>query len=545
MTVQREVRRILLAGFGLGLGLTAFIDLAAISVPLYDMQLYDRVLTSRNMDTLTVLSLACVIGLLFFGLLEYLRSACFVAIGDLVGTRLNGLALEEGIRRAAEGDRNVGPQLARDVNQVASFLGSGAVAIPLDALCAPMFVAVLFMLHRAFGFLALAGISALMLAGIVADRLLHEQLVRAQERRRSADSALSRSLADTELTEGLGMLPAIARRWCARYGSAVDGLSQAASRAQTAASLSRLIRLVLQASVMAFGAILIIRGETTPGSLMGANLLLNKALSPFDHLVESCRTWVLARAAWDRLGALLASSARSNPNAAEDASPGLLVRDAEVRSAQGTLLLADLNLSIPPGTLAILTGPNGSGKTTLLRLLGGVLGPSRGMVLLDGAAPQGGPEIGYLPQLVHLLDGGIGENIARLQANIAETIAAARQAGVHELIGRMGRGYDTVLAANASALSGGMRQRIGLARALYGGPRLLLLDEPDASLDGQGADSLLRALRACCAEGAIAVVISHRAATKQAGDMVIELRDGRVSEVSRQSSRPLQQLETA
>ena len=526
----RQVRSTLIAGFGLALGLTLFIDMAILVVPLYDMQLYDRVLMSHNMDTVLVLSLACIIGLLFYGVFDFLRSAAFLAIADAVARRLNGPALEEGIRRAAAGDKRVGPQLARDVHEVQSFLASGAVATPLDALCAPLFVTVLFILHPAFGFLAVAGIAGLVLAGLASEAILHPILHRAQERRRAADHALSRSLSETEVTDGLGMLPAIARRWCLRYGHAVSALGHASTVAEIVAGVARLLRFVLQAGVMATGAVLVIRGQTTPGTLMGANLLMSKTFGPFDQLVGSCRTWLLARDAWRRLSILLSE----NPDISKvpidsGAEPGLLVRNAALHTAGGKRLLENIDLTIAPGTFAVVSGRNGSGKTTLLRMLAGVASPNQGTILLDGHPVRGGPMIGYLPQSVSLLDGTVALNVGRLQNDLPGVIAATRLSAVHEQIGRMSGGYETKLSGNGSILSGGMRQRVGLARALFGKPRLLLLDEPDASLDSAGSDALLHAIRDCCVAGAIAVVISHRPALLQAADLVIEMSDGRVT----------------
>lgn len=544
--MTQKIRRTLGLGFALALGLTLFIDVAILVVPIYDMQLYDRVLMSHNMDTVLVLSLACAIGLIFYGAFEYLRSAAFLAIADTVALRLNGPALDEGIRRAAGGDKRVGPQLARDIHKIQSFLASGAVAPPLDALCTPMFLAVLFILHPAFGYLAVAGIAALILVGLASETVLHPSLHRAQERRQAADHALSRSLSQTDLTEGLGMLPAIARRWCVRYADAVSVLSHAATASEFITGLGRLIRLVLQAGVVALGAVLVIHGQTTPGSLMGANLLMSKALGPFDHLIGSCRSWLLARDAWRRIAILLPAEADPHPaSCEEDAGPGLVVRGAELLSASGKPLLQDIDLTIAPGTFAVVSGRNGSGKTTLLRLLAGVAVPSRGSVLLDGIRLCGGLAIGYLPQSVGLLDGSIAGNIGRLQDDVVGIIAAARLAGVHEQIGRMASGYETALSGDGNNLSGGMRQRVGLARALFGTPRLLLLDEPDASLDGEGSDALVRAIRRCCAGGAIAVVISHRPALMQAADLVLELCDGRVAASPVPNQIPAAQLETA
>ena len=210
----------------------------------------------------------------------------------------------------------------------------------------------------------------------------------------------------------------------------------------------------------------------------------------------------------------------------DGAELGLLVCKAELHAADGKPLLQNINIHIAPGTFAVVSGRNGSGKTTLLRLLAGVTPPSRGSVLLDGAPVRGGSAIGYLPQSVSLLDVSIAANIGRLQDDLAGVIEAARCTEVHEQIGRMAGGYETVLSANGGNLSGGMRQRVGLARALFGESRLLLLDEPDASLDGEGSDALLRAIKESCAAGVIAIVISHRPALLEAADLVIKMSSG-------------------
>ena len=540
MMVRKRIRRTLAGGLGLAMALTVFLDLAMMVAPIYDMQLYDRVLQSRNMDTLAVLSVACAAGLLLYAVLEYLRSACLVAIGEAVGRHLNGAVLEEGVRRAAAGDQRAGPELVRDLNELQGFLASGAVAVPLDALCAPLFLAVLFMLHPAYGFLAIAGVAALILAGLLAEWLVRPALLAAQERRVAAGQVLSRSLADPELTEGLGMLPAIGRHWAARHGRALVGLGRANGRAQGVAGLSRLLRLVLQAGVLVLGALLALAGAATPGTLMGANLLTGKLLGPFDHLVGSWRHWALAHAAWRRIDRLMSAESVPLPSApAAEAWPGLLVQDAAMRAADGPMLLHGIDLRIPPGTLVAVTGPNGAGKTSLLRLLAGLAAPDAGAVLLDGEPVHGGAGVGFLPQSVSLLDGSVGENIGRFRDHgLDDAVTAARRAEVHDLIGRMGRGYETALARNGAALSGGMRQRVGLARALCGSPRLLVLDEPDASLDADGAAALLRALRACCEEGAIAVVTSHRPALREAADRVVTLRDGTIDDAPATDAPP-------
>ena len=322
VTARQQIGRVALAGLALALLLTVFLDIAILVVPIYDMQLYDRVLMSRNMDTLTMLSVACCIGLLLYFLVESLRSACFVAIGQIIARRLNGPVLEESIRRAASGDAQAGPQLARDVNELQSFVASGAIAVPFDALCAPLFLVVLFLLHPAFGFLAIAGIAALVFANAVLEFLASPALLRAQARRRTADELLSRSLAEPELIAGLGMLPAIGQRWAARRGDALAELNRAASHQHALTGLSRLARLILQGGVMALGSVLIIGGATTPGSLMGANLLLNKLIGPFAHLVGSWKHWVTAYAAWQRVHQGLANKLPAPSGATAPGVPG-------------------------------------------------------------------------------------------------------------------------------------------------------------------------------------------------------------------------------
>ena len=533
MSVRGRVRCTLAGGFGLALLLSVLVDVAVLVVPVYDMQLYDRVLQSRNMDTLMAMSVACATGLAMYALVDYLRNACFVAIGEAMGRHLSGAVLEEGVRRAAAGDRKTGTELVRDLNEIQGFLSSGAVAVPLDAICAPLLLTVLFLLHPAFGFLGVIGISLLVLAGLLAEWRVRPALLAAQARRTDAQSMLSRSFSDPEVADGLGMLPAIGRRWAVRHGEALEGLNRIGGLALAVAGVSRLLRMSMQAGVMATGALLVLAGATTPGSLMGANLLTGKALGPFDLLVGSWRHWALAHAAWRRIGRLLSQAETVRKVGEAEAKPGLVVEGAGVRSPDGRWLLRDVDLAIPPGTLALVAGPNGAGKTTLLRLLAGLAPTESGSVLLDGVPAGGDGRAGFLPQSVSLLEGTVGENIARFRRDgLDGAVEAARAAEVHELVGRMARGYDTALASNGASLSGGMRQRVGVARALFGGPRLLLLDEPDASLDADGGAALLRALRRCCEAGAIVVVTSHRPAMRAAADRVIELRNGRLAEAA-------------
>ena len=531
-----RARNVVWPGLALALFLTLFINVAVMVVPIYDMQLYDRVLLSRNMGTVVMLSIACGAGLVIYCLLDYLRSATFVTIADRVGRALSVPVLEAAVRRGLEGDSSAGAEALRDLNEIRSFLSSGVVATPLDALCAPLLLAVMFMLHPAFGWLGLGGISILTIVGIVNDLLVRPAITAAAEQRSRASNQLASGLSEPELIEGLGMFPALARRWAGRHAAAMEHMRDAGERSQRVAAIGKIARLSLQAGVMAMGAVLIISRHASAGSLMGANLLLAKVLAPFDSLVSSWRRWIEAGAAWKRITILLAAT---GDEVAVDLGGAVskvgLVLDGVGFDAPNTGrgLLRDISVELLPGTATALIGPNGAGKSTLMRLLVGVLPTTHGSIRLDGTPVVSGDRarIGYLPQGIHLLDGSISDNVSRFEVAPAEAvIGAALAANVHEIIGRLRNGYDTRIGRAVASLSGGQRQRIALARALFGGPRLLVLDEPDASLDQDGEEALLRAIDVARAAGAVIVVATHRPRLLARMDYTLTLRDGRVQE---------------
>ena len=529
-----RARRVLWTGLGLALALTLFIDVGIMVVPIYDMQLYDRVLLSRNMDTVAMLSVACGVGLVIYGILDYLRSATLVTIADSVGRALSVPVLEAAVRRGMTGDSSAGAEALRDLNEVRSFLSSGVVATPLDALCAPMLLAVMFMLHPAFGWLGLVGTSALTVVGIVNDLLVRPAMKAASEQKSRAGNQLAAGLSEPELIEGVGMFAALARRWAVRHAAAMESMREAGERSQRVAALSKIVRLAMQAGVMAMGAVLILSRQASAGSLMGANLLLAKALGPFDALVSSWRRWVEADAAWRRIATLLADVEMDADDGSVSAKheDGLVLRDVGYAVAGGgRVVLHDINLALRPGTATALLGPNGAGKSTLMRLLVGVLPATQGSVRLDGVPIMTGDRgrIGYLPQGVHLLDGSISDNVSRFTAAPADAVInAAQAANVHEIIGRLRNGYDTRVGQAIGSLSGGQRQRIALARGLFGSPRLLVLDEPDASLDHAGEEALLAAIDTAREAGAVIVVATHRPRLLARMDYAMVLRDGRI-----------------
>jgi ATP-binding cassette, subfamily C, bacterial len=531
-----RARKVLYAGIGLAFFLTIFVDTAILVVPIYDMQLYDRVLLSRNLNTVAMLSIACGVGLTIYAVLDYLRSATLVTIADRVGRALSVPVLEAAVERGMHGDSSAGAEALRDLNKIRSFLSSGAVSTPLDALCAPLLLAVMFMLHPAFGWLGLAGIFLLIIVGIVNDLMVRPAITAAAARRARAGHQFAAGIGEPDLIDGLGMFPALARRWAAHHASALEQMRHAGERSQNVALISKIARLALQSGVIAMGAILIISREASAGSLMGANLLLGRVLVPFDSLIISWRRWIEAHAAWQRVSSLLAATDLGDVSGGETgaAQAGLVLSDVSYHAPKdGRVLLQDISVVLQPGTATALLGPNGAGKSTLIRLLVGVLPATHGTVLLDGEPVFSGNRgrIGYLPQAIHLLDGTISENVARFdEAEAKDVIAATQAANVHEIIGRLRQGYDTRITRAVSLLSGGQRQRVALARALFNHPRLLVLDEPDASLDHEGEEALLGAIDAARSSGAVVVVATHRPKLLSVMDHTLTLRNGRVEE---------------
>ena len=380
------------------------------------MQLYDRVLQSRNMNTMAMLSTACAVGLAIYCMLDFLRNAVFVALSDRIGRALGVRVLKAAVHRGMTGDTELAASAIRDLAAMRLFLSSGAIAVPLDALCTPLLLAVMFLLHPAFGWFGVAGISLLTGIGVVADLLVRPRMVAAGEARTAADNQLAAGLRELDLVDGLGMFPALVERWASRHGAALALQRAAAGRSQTVAAVATLGRLVMQAGIVALGAVLVLAHQVSPGALMGANLLLGKLLGPFGTLVSSGRQWIGAGAAWQRISELLRDAESDRAVTTQQAGthqgpgrqPGLFLNGIHFSDPiTGRTILHEINLLLSPGSVTAVVGPNGAGKSTLLRLIVGLLKPSRGEIVLDGDAVATGDRsrIGYLPQSVHLLGG--------------------------------------------------------------------------------------------------------------------------------------------
>ncbi len=516
------------------LGLISLVsNLMMLTGPLFMLQVYDRVLASRSVPTLVALTLLVVGLYAFYALLEWLRSrmtARFAAaFEELAAAPVFSATLR---MRAAPG----APDPIRDLDTVRGFVaGPGPLAL-FDLPWLPVYLAIVFLFHPSLGWLAVGGavvVTVLLLLNERSSRRPAEALARALARRQGfADDARS----NAEPVLAMGMLGDVTARWSAAAMEAARSQFGAADRGGLYASVTKAFRLLLQSLVLALGALLVIEGQLSAGLMIAASVVTSRALAPVEQVVAHWRNFVAARQAGRRIGTLLAAAERPGP-AMKLPRPRarLEVRGLVTGPDPRRVLLNGVSFTLEAGEALGVLGLSGSGKTSLARALVGVWPVVAGEVRLDGSElahydwARLGPAIGYLPQVVDLFDGTVAENIGRFSpgATSEAVLRAARLAQVHELIAALPDGYDTMLGPRGAALSAGQRQRIGLARALFSDPFLLVLDEPNSNLDHEGDMALQAALGEAKRRGAIVVIVAHRPSAIGVADKLLYLQDGR------------------
>ena len=517
-------------------GLFSFcINLLLLIPSLYMLQVFDRVIASRSNETLVMLTLAASAALVMMAALDLLRArllaAAGVAMDAILGPRvLDRLLTDAASLRGAESTNGL-----RDVSLLRGFFTGNGIFALFDAPWLPFYVLIIFLFHPLLGVVALAG--ALLLVGLVAlnEKMSHQRLEDLQSSSRKTTRYVDTSLRNAEVISALGMLPALTRRWVALNGE-VEQLQLESSRlAAHMNGVTKFMRQFIQIAMLFAGAFLVIDQNVSGGVMMAATIILGRALAPVEMLIGGWRGMVDAHTAWLRLDTLLRHRNDPEDNTALPAPSGKIAAERLVFAVPGAekAIIKGITFELNAGESLGLIGPSASGKSTLARLLLGVWQPHSGTVRLDGAdiaswpRQRLGPYIGYLPQDVELFAGTVAENIARLEQPEAESvIGAAQRANAHEMILRLPQGYDTQIGEGGAALSGGQRQRIGLARALYGTPRLVLLDEPNANLDGEGEAALLKAMAALKQSSATLIVVTHRPSLLADMDKLLVLRDG-------------------
>ncbi|WP_374440996.1 type I secretion system permease/ATPase [Stella sp.] len=527
--------------------ISLFLTLAMLVVPIYMMQVYDRVLSSRSLPTLFWLTVVVIGALAAAAVLQLARSLVHQRLGEWLGERLGEVAIPATVARALR-DGGGSTQTLRDANEVRGFFAGRSLPTAMEMLWTPLFFVVLFLMHPAYGVIGIGGAALLTVLGIVNEVVSHRSLVSSSDASVKAHQHIGSALRNAEIVEAMGLIDRILVRWRQANGEAAILARRGHLRSEAIAALSRMLRLSLQVLLIATGAALIIDRAVGPGTLFAAMIILGRALGPYESLIEGWRQWLSAWAALRRLREIEVEqrAVRSAIGLARPEGPLEIDRLVYVPPGASRPTLRGVSLTVEPGEVLAIMGPSGAGKSTLARLITGVWKPTSGAVRLDGQDVHHwdraafGRVSGYLPQQVGLFDGTIAENIARLEDAPAEAIvAAARRADVHGLIGRLPHGYDTEITDPGFLLTGGQRQRIGLARALFGEPRLLVLDEPDANLDQAGTDALLAAVRWARSAGAIVIVISHRNTLLSVADRILELRDGVAVRVADAVTEPL------
>jgi PrtD family type I secretion system ABC transporter len=503
--------------------------------PLYMLQLFDRVIASRSQETLVMLSLGAAFALLVMALLDALRArlltACGVALERKLGPRVLGALLGQ-TARLTGGDQLNG---LRDLNTLRHFLvGNGILAL-FDAPWLPLFLLLIYVFHPVLGAVALGGALLMVIIAVVNERLTRTSLERVQAETRRTGHFVDSSTRNAELVSALGMLPAATRRWAALNDEALRAQVDASAMGGSFSALTKFARQAIQMGMLAAGAWLVITQQATSGVMVAATIILGRALAPVEMLVGSWRTIIDVQAAWKRLDALLKGSPAAPPGTELPRPTGALAAERVVFALPRTdrHIIKGVSFSLAPGESLGLIGPSAAGKSTLARLVVGIWKPLAGTVRLDGAdvavwqREQLGPHIGYLPQAAELFAGTVAANIARLEEpDAAAVVRAAQRAHVHEMLLRLPKGYDTDVGDGGSALSPGQRQCVALARALYGEPRLVVLDEPNANMDVDGEEALMRTLALLRQERVTVLVIAHRPSLLAGVDRLLVLKQG-------------------
>ncbi|MDO9009955.1 MAG: type I secretion system permease/ATPase [Thiobacillus sp.] len=524
--------------FFLTAGVFSFFINALMLVPaIYMLQVYDRVLVSRNEMTLLMLTLIVLMLFALMASLEWLRARLMVQAGLKLDAELNDKVLSSTFRSNLRQSGSNADQPLRDLTSIRQFLTGNGLFAFFDAPWAPLFIVVIFLLHPLLGLVSLIGGFMLLGLAYLTEVRTQKPLEAANTAGIAANQFASNSFRNAEVIEAMGMFPALRSRWYKLHSRMLALQAVASDRAGSIAAITRFTRISVQSLILGAGALLVIDASITPGTMIAASILMGRALAPVEQAIGAWKQFVGTRGAYARLKKQLAGYQPHEQGVSLPPPLGEYRIEQVIAAAPGstTPVLKGISLIIPKSTVVGIIGPSGSGKSTLARLLVGVWGAASGKVRLDGAdvytwnKEELGPWIGYLPQDVELFEGTVAENIARFgQLDSEAIVLAATQAGVHDMILRLPASYETPIGTGGCALSGGQRQRIGLARALYGNPAVVVLDEPNSNLDEAGEAALVSAIRQLKSDGKTVVVITHRTSVLTAIDLLLVLRDGQV-----------------
>jgi PrtD family type I secretion system ABC transporter len=530
----RTYRTILTAIIAMSIAINALMFVS----PLYMLQVYDRVLHSRNEKTLVMLSLIALLLLAIYGVIEWFRSRVLVRAGLRFDDMISKGLFTRVVTNTLHHPQARSEFVLSDIDRLREFLtGPGLIAL-CDVPWTPAFLVACFIFHPLVGWISLIGALVIFALALANEFMTKKTLVEASGHSQAAQHFANATLQNVEVIRALGMENNLRSRWHVMHSSMLAKQAFSSDRAGALLSTSKFVRMSLQTIILGAGAYLAIEGQISGGSIIACSILMGRALQPVDQVVGQWKQFVSARQAYARLNKIFDDVPEEIDRVDLPVPHGNLVADQLATAAPGSrhLLLQGVTFNVNAGEALAVVGPSGAGKSSLIRTLVGVWQPTAGSVRLDGAELQHwnrddlGSHLGYLPQTVELFAGTIAENIARFRAGVAseEIIEAATQAHVHQMIQSLPDGYETQIGAGGRQLSGGQRQRIGLARALFRNPSVIVLDEPNANLDSDGEEALFQVIHELKARKRAVIFVTHKINLVALSDKTIIIADGRM-----------------
>lgn len=524
----------------LSVGFFSFFVNALMLVPTFFMiQVSGRVVPSSSTSTLLMLTLILTVLVVTMGALEWVRSRIMVRISNRLDVMLSRDVYRASFKRALNsGGADATAQSLNDLTSLRQFFTGPGLFAFFDAPWFPIYTAVMFLFHPWFGWMTVACGVVLAVLAVVNHRVTGKALATANKENVASNMITTKTLRNAEVIESMGMLETLMNRWAKRQRNIMLLQSEASDKGGIVSSASKTFRILSQSFMLAIGAYLVVTHEINPGLLMAGSLLLGRALSPIDQIISSWKGFVSAKVQYDRLNKVMDDLKKEPERMPLPAPEGHIQVENLILAPPGAKapVLRSISFVAPAGSIVGIVGPSAAGKSTLVRGLMGIWPPQHGVVRLDGADIASwdkqalGPHVGYLPQDIELFEGSISENIARFdKVDPEKVVEAAQMAGVHEMILMLPDGYDTVIGSDGINLSGGQRQRIGLARALYGNPRLIVLDEPNSNLDDIGERALGVALQKLKQTGATVFIVSHRPNILTRLDRILVMAGGTLS----------------
>ncbi len=526
-------------GSFLSVGFFSFFVNALMLVPsFYMLQVYGRVVTSGSIPTLVMLTLIMTILMGTMGSLEWVRSRIMVRLSTRLDVLLSRDVYRASFKKALDsGGMDASAQPLNDLTGLRQFLTGNGLFAFFDTPWLPVYIGVMFLFHPWYGWFAIGCAIVLLMLAVVNEKLTGKAIADANKQNIAANLHTNKNLRNAEVIESMGMLETLMGRWGERQRQVLLLQSQASDKGGMVTSFSKTFRMLSQSLILGIGAYLAVKQEITPGLMIAGSILLGRALAPIDLMIGSWKGFISARSQYARLNEILDEQQAEPQRMSLPAPEGHVLVENLIVSAPGskTPILKNISFAVPAGSVVGVIGPSASGKSTLARALLGVWAPQHGVVRLDGADINNwdkrelGPYVGYLPQDIELFEGSISENIARFrEVEPDKVIQAAKTAGVHEMILQLPEGYDTVIGSDGVNLSGGQRQRVGLARAIYGSPRLIILDEPNSNLDEVGERALAMAIQQLKASGATVFIITHRTSILAQLDRLLVMSNGAI-----------------